>query len=187
MSDKALNARLVLNTSLFYPSGTGTVLGSGAMDPRMGTADASRLNCTFKNLDWVNILGDLYDKYSSYSLILESVNYLSGGGTPFANIINVTATGLTWREQTYDVLTQTKGGGCIIYSGSIYGAYLPETGGFIFNKPTTRYTDLTLTITNPFTGTQAGSFDRPVSLVYVFKIFGAIKEIKQPQLFNVNN
>jgi hypothetical protein len=172
MSEKLKNARLILNTGMFYPASTGTIAGAGALDPRMGTADASRLNCTFTNLDWMMILGDLYDQYITFSLVIESVNYLSVGGTPFSAFINVTASGPEWIDQTYDVLTKSKGGGCIIYSGALYGNNVPQSEGFIFRKPANRYRDLVLTITNPVTGTQAGVFDRPASLVYAIKIFG---------------
>jgi hypothetical protein len=171
------SARLILNTSLFYPNSTGLITGVGDMDTRMGYADAGRLNCTFTNLDWQMILGDLYNEYSTFSFGIESLDYLSNGDMAFASpnyIINVSATGLNWVDQTYDVLTRTKGSKAVIYSGTLNGSnsFNNNINGLIFARPAAQFSDFTLTITNATTGTQAGTYDRPCALVYVIKIFG---------------
>jgi hypothetical protein len=149
MSEKLKNSRLILNTSLFYPEGDGTIDGSANLDTRMGYADPSRLNCTFQNLDWVMISGDLFDQYVTFSFVIESILYCQSGGSAFADIINITATGLDWQDQTYDVLTKSKGSGCIIYNGGMNGIIVPQSEGFIFRRPETRFKDFTLKITNP--------------------------------------
>jgi hypothetical protein len=179
MPKSTRSAQLVLNTANFYPAATTNgVSSAGTLDTRYGTADAARINCTYTNIDWLLVLGDLYWQYSSFLLCLESFVYQNAGGTPFASgyQITVNARGLPWIAQCYDAVNKNQSDQCQIYCGGLVTSQLSPSGeGCIFARPN-RFTDFTLTMANAMTGGQSvTSVDRSACVNYVFRIYGVDK------------
>lgn len=177
-------AKLVLNTSLFYPSSTGAPNTVGAMDPTMGYADAMRLNCTFTNLDWRQILGDMYDKYDEFNLVLVGATYMSTGGTPYGtasngNSILIKAEGLDWSNQSYDVYKRSMTSQATILTCTTTAGALsmPVYSSTTFKRPAGNgIRDFSLRIYRALDETQGGGGDRPAAYLYTFKIYGVEKK-----------
>lgn len=174
-------AKLVLNTSLFYPASAGTIGTAGAMDSSMGYADASRLNSTFTNLDWKQIIGrEMWDMYDEFNLVLINATYLSSGGTPFGTASNnlgviFKAGGLDWVNQTYDVYAKSNTSEAIILSTILGQATLimPTFNTCTFKKPAgSGVRDFTIKLYRTLDNTQVGGQDRPASFIYMFNIYG---------------
>ena len=175
-------AKLVLNTQMFYPAGTGTIAAAGALDTTQGTADPARLTCTFTNLDWKVILGDLYDRYDTFAFVPVTATYLSIGGVPFGQQglgVTIRATGLDWIDQTYDVYKKSKTSSCVIASFAISAGMTnqPVFNTCMFRKPAgNACRDLTLQLFNSWTDTQVSAGQTvPAAFYYMINIYGVDK------------
>lgn len=165
-----------LNTSLFYPSGDGTVAGAGAMDPTMGYSDAARVNSTFRNVDWTRVLGNMYYEYKTFNLCLTSVTYCSSGstafgGTAFAHAVIVRGVGLPWLNGGYDVYSRTDTGAIDLWSGNITDNMDCKSVN-TFRKPPP-LSDFHIKVFRAADNTQdITGVTRPVAMVYSFEVYG---------------
>lgn len=173
-------AKLILNTSLFYPLSGGSLGTVLAFDGTMGIADPMRINCTFTNLDLKQIIGiDMWEKYSEFNLVLVNATYLSAGGTPFGTGTSnygviIKCSGLDWSNQGYDVYKRSITNEATILTGVIINSSLqmPTFNTCTFRKPVSGLNDFTIRIYRALDGSQINAADRPAAFLYMFNIYG---------------
>ena len=174
-------AKLVLNTSLFYPQGTGSIAGAGTMDPTMGYADQARINSTFTNLNWKQIIGPyMWEHYDEFNLVLVDAQYLSSGGTSFGASgsgfgMIMKASGLDWVNQTYDVYSKCNTDEAVILVGitTLNPDSPPTFNACTFRKPSGNGArDFNIKLYRALDGLQTSTGDRAAAYVLVFNIYG---------------
>ncbi len=105
-------AKLTLSHFAFYSGLNGVVVSNV-----YGYTDAVKSNCTWTNIDMRHVLGDMYDEYDEFNLVLSSmINMSQSNGTytiqNFGDTANdennyIEITGLDFQNQGYDQKTKT--------------------------------------------------------------------------------
>ena len=102
---------------------------------------------TFNNFNIKECLGDLYDKYDKFKIVLTSIFNTVPTGVQFRNM-GVKMTGLDWCGSydlgTKDKLTSTLGLYICSTNNSTTQSILPSNWGSVFNKPSNPTINITL-------------------------------------------
>jgi hypothetical protein len=129
MNNNIKSAKLTLSHFAF-----GGVLNQNgiAVSNAYGSTDAFKLNTTWTNIDMRDVLGDMYDEYDEFNLVLTNMtsashlnwsNTLANFGSASANdeINYIEITGLDFKNQGYDQMTKRNAA-----KATIHGLYFPN-------------------------------------------------------------
>ena len=102
-----------------------------AVSNAYGSTDAYKLNTTWTNINMQDVLGDMYDEYDEFNLVLSNMLNMSHlnwsvllgnfGDLPNDETNYIEITGLDFQNQGYDQRTKTNSS-----KGVINGVYFPN-------------------------------------------------------------
>jgi hypothetical protein len=83
----------------------------------VGTINATRTNATWYSINLENILGDLYNKYETFNLRLNTVSYqqtAAFGVNPYDRLVYFLISGPAWANNNYSITRKTNIAGAIM-------------------------------------------------------------------------
>ena len=96
-------SELVLRTNYILSSNT---VGAYPVSNSIGSISQGRVEYTWNTINLMDILGDLYNKFEYFNLILRAVqqgNFVGGPSSLNDRVINLVASGPNWINSSYDV------------------------------------------------------------------------------------
>jgi hypothetical protein len=152
----------------------------------IGTCDQYRRNYIFKNVDWRQILGDMYERYDLFNLELVSVAHtddrqynngvvtVQAGSNATDRIVNIHLSGINANNSTFDVKRQSNTDATVIATYQFYNDF---NKSFTSNRLTfgkVSKCDLNLYYTSVNTGIRPDTVTEFPNVTYMFNIYGII-------------
>ena len=173
-------AKIVLNTNVFSP-----YTGNASVTNAYGTCNAGKTSCTFAKIPLQSILGEMYDKYEKFNLVVASwfIYQIAGtmGNSVNDRCVNIQMSGLPFVTGYNCISTNPGFTQSTIIGSSIVGTSSQNQGfGFpiSFYKNNSPYVDITIDIVRASDGAYPTRLDADFSYNTVLTIYG-IDEPKQ--------
>jgi len=100
----------------FNDISTSDVFANYPVTNNVGTINATRTVATWYSINLENILGDLYNKYETFNLRLNSVSYqqtAAFGVNPYDRLIYFSVEGPVWANNNYSITRKTNIAGAV--------------------------------------------------------------------------
>ena len=177
-------AKLTLSHLIFGGGMNGSIVSN-----QYGITNGVKSSCIWYNIDFKNLLGDMYDEYDEFNLVLSSMFHMSqtnvGGfaifGTSDSDKSNyIEISGLDFKNQGYDIKTSTNqpkgtiGGFSLGQAPSVFNF---NDSPMTFRKSTTTTTNIQIDFKRVLDGTvPISNYD--YRCLFNFCIYGVPKKIE---------
>jgi hypothetical protein len=185
-------AKIVLR-SVDLPAGNNTLT---AVYNTAGWCLNGRTTCGWSNINMRDVLGEMYDQYDLFNIILVDNassygNNLMGASTD-DRFVKVYMSGLPWRNQGYSSALKCSTNSCLVGNiNFVYGASsinrssIPNVSTFSKQDGTT---DIVITLLRQLDNAQPTYGDRDFNFSYTFNIYGVeSSKVKQQDTIQHNN